>query len=42
MYQKLHNGQLSIVDFHVPFGGTLESDNRWVSDDNLVEVALHL
>ena len=29
MYRKLHNGQLSIKDFHVPFGGTLDSDNRW-------------
>jgi hypothetical protein len=30
MYRKLHNGQLSINDFHVPFGGTLDTDNRWV------------
>ena len=30
MYRKHHNGQLSIEDFHVPFGGTLDSDNRWV------------
>jgi IS5 family transposase len=26
MYRKHHNGQLSIEDFHVPFGGTLNSD----------------
>jgi hypothetical protein len=30
MYRKHHNGQLSIEDFHAPFGGTLDSDNRWV------------
>ena len=30
MYRKHHNGQLSIEDFHVPFGGTLDPDNRWV------------
>ena len=30
MYRKLHNGQLSIEDFHVHFGGTLDADNRWV------------
>jgi hypothetical protein len=30
MYRKQHNGQLSIKDFHVPFGGTLDPDNRWV------------
>ena len=30
MYRKHHNGQLSIEEFHVPFGGTLDPDNRWV------------
>ena len=30
MYLTQHNGQLSIKDFHVPFGGTLDPDNRWV------------
>lgn len=25
-----HNGQLTIEEFHVPFSGTLDSDNRWV------------
>ena len=30
MYWKHHNGQLFIEDFHVPFGGTLGSDYRWV------------
>lgn len=36
MYQKHHNGQLSIEDFHVPFGGTLDSDNRWVIFSSLM------
>ena len=30
MYRKNHNGQLSIDEFHVPFGGTLDPENRWV------------
>jgi hypothetical protein len=30
MYRKHHNGKLSIGDFHVPFGGTLDPENRWV------------
>ena len=30
MYRKHHNGQLSIEKFHVPFGGTLDPENRWV------------
>jgi len=30
MYRKHHNGQLSIDEFHVPFGGTLDPENRWV------------
>ena len=34
-YQKIHNGQLSIND-HVPFGDTLESDNRWVIFSSLI------
>ena len=36
MYRKLHNGQLSIKDFHVPFGGTLDTDNRWVIFSSLM------
>jgi IS5 family transposase len=31
MYRKHHNGQLSIEEFHVPFGGMLDPDNRWVN-----------
>ena len=30
MYRKHHNGQLSIKEFHVPFCGTLDPENRWV------------
>jgi hypothetical protein len=30
MYRKQHNGQLSIEEFYVPFGGTLDPENRWV------------
>jgi len=43
MYRKQHNGQLSVKDFHVPFWGTLDPDNRWVllrADSKSVPVAL--
>ena len=30
MYRTQHNGQLSIEEFHLPFGGTLDPENRWV------------
>jgi len=30
MYQKHNNGHLTIEGFHVPFGGTLDLNNRWV------------
>jgi transposase, IS5 family len=36
MYRKHHNGQLPIADFHVPFGGTLDPDNRWVLFSSLM------
>ena len=36
MYRKHHNGQLSIEDFHVPFGGTLDPENRWVLFSSLI------
>jgi len=36
MYRKHHNGQLSIEEFYVPFGGTLDPDNRWVLFPRLV------
>jgi hypothetical protein len=31
MYRKHHNDQLSIEEFHVPFGGMLDPDNHWVN-----------
>jgi hypothetical protein len=36
MYRKHHNGQLSIEEFHVPFGGTLDPNNRWVLFSSLM------
>ena len=36
MYRKHHNGQLTIEEFHVPFGGKLDSDNRWVIFSSLM------
>ncbi len=36
MYRKHHNGQLSIEEFHLPFSGTLDLENRWVFGDNEV------
>ncbi len=30
MYRKSDPNQLSFEDFHLPFGGKLRSDNRWV------------
>ena len=30
MYRKQHNGQLSIEEFYLPFGGTLDPEHRWV------------
>lgn len=36
MYRKCNNGQLSISEFHLPFGGTLDPDNRWVKLEELM------
>ena len=36
MYRKHHNGQLSIEEFHVPFGGTLDPNNRCVVFSSLM------
>jgi hypothetical protein len=30
MYQKRNRGQMTVVDFIPPFGGKLDSENRWV------------
>jgi len=36
MYRKHHYGQLSIEEFHVPFGGRLDPENRWVLFSSLM------
>jgi hypothetical protein len=36
MYRKRSNGQISIEEFHLPFGGSLDPDNRWVQLDELM------
>ena len=36
MYKKHHNGQLSIEEFHIPFGGRLDPENRWVLFSSLM------
>ena len=36
MYRQHHNGQLSIEQFHIPFGGTLDPGNRWVIFSSLM------
>jgi hypothetical protein len=36
MYRKHLSGQLSIKEFHVHFGGTLDPDNRWVHFSSLM------
>jgi IS5 family transposase len=36
MYRKYHNGQLSIEEFHMPFGGRLDLENRWVLFSSLM------
>jgi hypothetical protein len=36
MYRKQHNGQLSIEEYNIPFGGTLDPDNRWVVFSSLM------
>ena len=30
MNREQHNGQLSVAEFHLPFGGTLDPEIRWV------------
>ena len=36
MYRQHHNGQLSIEQFHISFGGTLDPGNRWVIFSSLM------
>ena len=39
MYRKQLNGQLSIEEFVLPFGGKLDPENRWVALSNLMPSA---
>ena len=36
MYLFQHNGQLSIEEFHLPFGGKLDPNNRWIVLSNMI------
>jgi len=36
MYRK-HNGQATIYDFILPFGGHLKEDNRWVQLHKMID-----
>ena len=36
MYRRRKNGQISIVEFHLPFGGTLDPANRWIKLEELM------
>ena len=36
MYRRRNNGQISIAQFHLPFGGTLDPSNRWVKLEELM------
>ena len=36
MYRKQNNGQLSINEFHLPFGEKLDPDNSWLLLSELI------
>jgi hypothetical protein len=36
MYRRHHSDQISIEEFHAPFGGTLDLENRWVLFSSLM------
>jgi len=36
IYRKHLSGQISIVEFHAPFGGTLDPENRWILFSSLM------
>ena len=36
MYRRQNNGQISIEEFYLPFGGTLDPENRWVQLEELM------
>ncbi len=37
MYRNTNDGQTSIYDFILPFGGHLKEDNRWVKLRELID-----
>ena len=37
MYRNANNGQSSIYDFILPFGGHLNEDNRWVKLRSMID-----
>ena len=37
MYRNINDGQFSIYDFILPFGGHLKEDNRWVQLRNMID-----
>jgi hypothetical protein len=36
MYRNCNNEQISLEEFYLPFGGTLDPDNRWVKLKELI------
>jgi len=36
MYRDNRSGQLSFIDFYLPFGGKLSGENRWVTLSKLI------
>ena len=36
MYRRRNNGQISIAEFHLPFGGKLDPANRWIKLEELM------
>jgi len=36
VYRRQNNGQISIEEFYLPFGGTLDPENRWVRLEELM------
>ena len=37
MYRNINDGQTSIYDFILPFGGHLKEENRWVKLRELID-----
>ena len=40
MYRNINDGQFSIYDFILPFGGHLKEDNRWVQLHNIIDLKI--